>query len=206
VEGAGGMDEISDEEREDLLARFCEAITVEEGLRAGDPETRMKVDLRMPDPALGTGERERWRIRTVRSRLAHAPFGSEVLAAFHGAELKKGRCLTVVDLANDSRVASLMAWHFEAPPARGGSKRPHLVVALAIATDGEGEVLAEYKVSAWLLCLVGLAIDRCTVAKGHIGVVIDKAIDLESEDLREFGFRRGPRKDGYGGDYWVLSA
>jgi hypothetical protein len=200
------MDEISGAEREALLDRFSEAITVEEGLRAGDPETRVKVDLRMPDPTPGTGERERWRIRTAKGRLARAPFASEVLAAFHGAEAKKGRCLTVVDLGNQSRVASLMAWHFEAPPARGGSRRPHLVVALAIASDAEGEVLASYMVSAWLLCLVGLAIDRQTLGKGQIGVVIDKAIDLEVDDLQEFGFRRGPQKDGYEGDYWVLSA
>jgi hypothetical protein len=206
VERSGGTDEVSGAEREVLLDRFCKAITVEEGLRAGDPETRVKVDLRMPDPTAGTGERERWRIRTARGRLARAPFETGVLAAFHGADAKKGRCLTVVDLANDSRVASLMAWHFEPPPGRGGTKRPHLLVALAIASDAEDQVLASYMVSAWLLCLVALAIDRCTVAKGQIGVVIDKAIDIGTDDLREFGFRRGPQKDGYEGDYWVLSA
>ncbi|HEY8945436.1 MAG TPA: hypothetical protein VIM73_14295, partial [Polyangiaceae bacterium] len=170
------------------------------------PETRVRIDLRLPNPGTRPGARERWRIRTARHRLAHAPFGSDVLAAFHGAEAEKGRRLTVVDLANENRVASLMAWHFEAPRSQGGSTRPHLVVALAIASDAEGDLRAEYMTSAWLLCLVGLAIDRCTVAKGQIGVVIDKAIDLSIDDLQAFGFTRGPKKDGYKGDYWVLRA
>lgn len=199
--------EVSAEERGELLDIFSEAITVEEGRRAGDPETRVKIDLRLPDPEATEKAKERWRIRTARHRLiARAPFGREVLAAFHGVEAQKGRRLTVVDLANDARVASLMAWHFEADPAGGGTRRPHLVVALAIASEGEGDLRAEYMVSAWLLCLVGLAIDRRTVEKGQIGVVMDKAIDLSTDDLRDFGFRRGPRKDGYEGAYWVLSA
>jgi hypothetical protein len=88
----------------------------------------------------------------------------------------------------------------------GGSARPHLVVALAIASDADGDLRAEYMTAARLLCLVGLAIDRCTVEKGQIGVVVDNAIDLPTDDLREFGFARGPKKDGYKGDYWVLRA
>lgn len=204
--GSAGEDEGPGEDRETLLDRLSEGITVEEGRRAGDPETRVRIDLRLPDPATSSGARERWRIRTAHHRLARAPFGSDVLAAFHGAEAEKGRRLTVVDLVNENRVASLMGWHFEAPRSRGGSTRPHLVVALAIASDAEGDLRAEYVTSAWLLCLVGLAIDRCTVEKGQIGVVIDKAIDLSTDDLREFGFTRGPKKDGYKGDYWVLRA
>lgn len=204
--GSTGENEASDNDREVLLDRLSEGITVEEGRRAGDPETRVKIDLRLPESDSGTGAQERWRIRTARHRLARAPFGSNVLAAFHGADGEKGRRLTVVDLVNENRVASLMAWHFEAPRSRGGSARPHLVVALAIASDADGDLRAEYMTSALLLCLVGLAIDRCTVEKGQIGVVIDNAIDLSTGDLREFGFTRGPKKDGYKGDYWVLRA
>ena len=190
-----------------LLERFAEAIVVEAGRRDGDPETRIRVDLRYPDlSGKQEGAPGRWQLRTARTRLARAPFSRETLAAFHGAEAQKGRRLTAVDLRNESRVAALMAWHFESRPGQGGSRRPHLVVALALAEDARGELRGEYLVACWLLCLIGLAIDRRTVAKGRIGVVLDAAIALSREELIALGFKRGRRRGGYEGDYFELSA
>ncbi|HMJ71924.1 MAG TPA: hypothetical protein VK471_01020 [Solirubrobacterales bacterium] len=114
--------------------------------------------------------------------------------------------MTAVDLRNESRVAALMAWHFEASSSQGGSQRPHLVVALGLAQDAPGALRAEYLVACWLLCLVGLAIDRRTVAKGRIGVVLDAAIALPEGELGALGFRRGSQRNGYSGDYFELPA
>ena len=47
---------------------------------------------------------------------------------WHGADGAKGRRLLAGDLANDNRVAAVLAWHFE-PDASG---RPHLVTAAAV--------------------------------------------------------------------------
>jgi hypothetical protein len=99
-----------------------------------------------------------------------------------------------------------MAWHFEASSAQGGSQRPHLVVALGLARDARGLLHAEYLVACWLLCLVGLAIDRRTVAKGRIGVVLDTAIALPEAELGALGFKRGSQRNGYSGDYFELPA
>jgi len=75
-----------------------------------------------------------------------------------------------------------------------------------VAEDAVGPLRGEYLVACWLLCLVGLAIDRRTVAKGRIGVVLDAAIDLSPEELEAFDFKRGRRRDGYSGNYLELSA
>lgn len=191
--------------RDELMEALAAAVVVEPGRRAGSEETRVGVDLRFPDPG-DAGGRERWRLRSVRHRLAGAPFGRDVLSAFHGADAAKGRRLAAFDLVNEERAAALMAWHFEARAADGGSRRPHLVVALALAHDAKDILRGEYLVACWLLCLIGLAIDRRTVAKGRIGVVCDAAIDLSAGDLAGLGFRRGRRRDGYGGDYFELVA
>ncbi|HEX6687599.1 MAG TPA: hypothetical protein VF085_02910 [Solirubrobacterales bacterium] len=193
--------------RNSLLDRFADAITVEGGRRDGSAETRIRLDLRHPDVADSPDKGfERWRLRTARHRLARAPFSRETLTAFHAAEAQKGRRLIAVDLQNDSRVAALMAWHFEARPAQDGSRRPHLVVALGPAQDADGALRAEYLVACWLLCLIGLAIDRRTVAKGCIGVVLDTAIALPKDELGALGFRRGSQRNGYSGDYFELPA
>ncbi len=99
-----------------------------------------------------------------------------------------------------------MAWHFETSSAQGGSQRPHLVVALGLAGDARGVLRAEYLVACWLLCLIGLAIDRRTVAKGRIGVVLDAAIALPEGELGTLGFKRGSQRNGYAGDYFELLA
>lgn len=193
--------------RDLLLDHFAEAIAVEGGRRDGGPETRIRLDLRYPDlSGEQEGQPERWRMRTTRHRLARAPFSRETLAAFHGAEAQKGRRLTAVDLRNESRVAALMAWHFEPRPAQSGSRRPHLMVALGAAQDAPGMLGGEYLVACWLLCLIGLAIDCRTVEKGRIGVVLDAAIAPSREELIALGFKRGPRRGGYEGNYFELVA
>lgn len=190
-----------------LIDRLAEAILVEGGRRDGSAETRVTIDLRYPELPCGEEDgRERWRLRTARHRLVRAPFSRAALAAFHGAEAQKGRRLTAVDLRNQGRVAALMAWHFEPRPRQGGSRRPHLVTALSLTHDAEGPLRGEYLVACWLLCMIGLAIDRQTVAKGRIGVVLDVAIALEQAELAELGFRRGRKRDGYTGKYYELAA
>ena len=195
-------------QRNVLVDRFAEAIVVEGGRRDGSAETRVTIDLRHPELPDGgeQGRPERWRLRTARHRLVRAPFSRAALAAFHDAEVLKGRRLTAVDLRNQGRVAALMAWHFEPRPGQGGSRRPHLVTALSLSHDVEGPLRGEYLVACWLLCMIGLAIDRRTVEKGRIGVVLDAAIVLDKTELADLGFRRGKRRGGYSGEYYELVA
>lgn len=65
---------------------------------------------------------------------------------------------------------------------------------------------AEYLVALWLLVCVGAAIDRRTIGRGRVGVVRDRAIDVDLADLKLLGFRRGRKADGYDGDYYVFEA
>lgn len=51
-----------------------------------------------------------------------------------------------------------------------------------------------------------MAIDRRTVAKGRIGVVLDAAIALPEGELETLGFKRGSQRNGYAGDYFELLA
>jgi hypothetical protein len=193
--------------RDSLLDDLAAEVVVVGGRRDGSPETRIAIDVRYPNVLNEQeGQPERWRLRTARRRLERAPFSRETLTAFHGAKPEKGRRLTAVDLRNQNRVAALMAWHFEPRPAQGGSRRPLLVVALALAGDTQGTLRGEYLTACWLLCLIGLAIDRRTVAKGRIGVVLDAAIALSREELAALGFKRGRRRGGYSGDYFELVA
>lgn len=193
------------DQRGPLLDRFAGAITVEGGRRDGGAETRIRLDLCHPDVAyLPDRHSARWRLLTARHRLARAPFPRKTLTVFHSAEAQKGRRLTAVDLRNENRVAALMAWHFEGRPAQGGSRLPHLVVALGLTQDAHDTLRADYLVACWLLCLIGLAIDRRTVAKGHIGVVLDAAIALSEDELGALGFRRGSQRSGYSGNYFEL--
>ena len=115
--------------RNDLIARLAAALAVDEGRRSGDPETRVSLDHRLPDP--GPDERSpraRWRLATSGARLYPPPVAREPMTVWHSADGAKGRRLLAGDLANDNRVAAVLAWHFE-PDASG---RPHLVTAAAV--------------------------------------------------------------------------
>jgi len=65
---------------------------------------------------------------------------------------------------------------------------------------------AEYVIALWLLVCVAAAIDRRTILRGRIGLVRDRAIELDVARLELIGFRRGRRTDGYDGDYYVFNA
>jgi hypothetical protein len=193
--------------RDALVSDFAKAITVADGRRAGSKETRLAIDLRYPDVGRECeGRPARWRLRTERNRLAHSHFPRPALVAFHRADPQKGRRLIVADLRNENRAVALMAWHFDAASSRGGRGRPHLVVALAFEQEVCGRLRGEYLVACWLLCLIGLAIDRRTVRKGRIGVELDAAIAVNRHDLAALGFTKGSRRAGYRGNYFELSA
>lgn len=157
----------------------------------------------MPNPSEGEpSARARWRLATSGARLYPPPVAREALATWHSADAAKGRRLLAGDLANDNRVASLLAWHFE-PDTSG---RPHLVTAAAVRPDVARDLTAEYLVALWLLVCVAAAIDRRTIQRGRVGLVRDNAIDVDLADLKLLGFRRGRKTDGYDGDYYVFEA
>lgn len=189
--------------RSDLIGRFAAALVVDEGRRRGDPETRVSLDHRLPDPGRGEpSPRARWRLATSGARLYPPPVGRETLSAWHSADGAKGRRLLAGDLANDNRVAALLAWHFE-PDTSG---RPHLVTAAATRAGVDRALEAEYLLALWLLVCVAAAIDRQTIRRGRVGFVRDSAIDVDLAVLQLLGFRRGRKSDGYGGDYYVFEA
>lgn len=188
--------------RGDLIGRFATALAVEEGRRAGDPETRIAFDHLLPPPEAEGPSRARWRLATSGARLYPPPVTRDPLSVWHGADGTKGRRLLASDLANDNRVAALLAWHFE-PDTSG---RPHLVTAAAVRQGIDRALEAEYLVAVWLLMCVALAIDRRTIRRGRIGLVRDRAIELDAAQLALLGFRRGRRAGGYEGDYYVFEA
>jgi hypothetical protein len=189
-------------DRSDLIVRLAGVLSVDEGRRTGDPETRVSLDHRLPDPGSGGTPRARWRVSTSRARLYPPPVVRAPLTSWHGADGGKGRRLLAGDLANDNRVAALLAWHFE-PDTSG---RPHLVTSAAVRAGVDSAVEAEYFVALWLLVCVAAAIDRRTIQRGRIGLVRDSAIDVDLADLKLLGFRRGRKADGYDGDYYVFEA
>jgi hypothetical protein len=190
----------------DLIRRFERALTVHHGRRAGEPETRVGLDHRLPDPSAGGAAPARWRLATSAGRLYPPPAPSEAMKAWHMAEGRKGRRLLASDLRNDNRVAAVLAWHFE-PGGSSGSQRPHLIIAAAIRKDVEDQALrAEYLVALWLLVCVVVAIDRRTIKAGRVGLVLDGAIALPVATLTGLGFKRGRKRAGYRGDYYTLAA
>jgi hypothetical protein len=182
--------------RRDLVRRFEGAVRVESGRRAGDPETAIAIDHLLPDPAkLGAG-RARWRLATARTRLARFPVGTDALAEWHRADARKGRRLIASDLRNKNRAGAILSWHYE--PRRGRNQRPHLITSLAVRHDVGPDLRAEYMVALWLLTCVALAIDRRTIRRGRVGVVLDNAIELDAAELAAFGLTRGVRKEKWG--------
>jgi hypothetical protein len=77
------------------------------------------------------------------------------------------------------------------------------VTSAAVRDGVGGQLRAEYMVALWLLVCVAIAIDRRTIRYGRIGLVRDNGIALAEEHLKTLGFRRGPKRDGYAGDYFV---
>jgi hypothetical protein len=184
----------------ELVERLAAAITVTGGRRGGDPETRIQLDHLIPPPGVLASGRARWRLATSQSRLYPPPAGRAALSSWHAAEGAKGRRLLASDLANNSRVAALLSWHFEAP-----SGRPHLVTSAAISIGAGVDLEAEHLTALWLLFCVTAAIDRLTVNRGEVGLVRDSAVELDESQLRAFGLTPGRKRGGYKGDYWVFA-
>ncbi len=176
---------------------------IEEGRRSGDAETRLSLDHRLPAPGGDDpSPQARWRLATSGARLYPPPVAREPMSAWHSADGAKGRRLLAGDLANDHRVAAVLAWHFE-PDTSG---RPHLITAAAAREGVDRLIEAEYAVALWLLVCVAAAIDRRTIARGRVGLVRDSAINVDLDVLKLLGFRRGRRADGYDGGYYVFEA
>jgi len=80
---------------------------------------------------------------------------------------------------------------------------------VVIRQDAAGAVRGEYTVMLWYLLLIVAAIDRRTVNRRRVGIVLDNAIVLVPDELRALGLRRGPStKHGGHADraYYELSA
>ena len=185
----------------ELVDRLVAVITITGGRRAGDPETRVHLDHLMPSPDdLGSGP-ARWRLSTSQRHLYPPPVSREPLRAWHAADGTKGRRLLAADLAAGRRVAALLSWHFEA-----GRRRPHLVTSAAVRSAVSDEVRVDYLVALWLLLCTGLAIDRLTIERGQIGLVLDNAIELAPDELAVLGLVRRSTRGGYRGDYLVFDA
>jgi hypothetical protein len=182
-----------------LIDRFAAALTVSDGRRAGDPETRVRLDHLMPAPG-ATPSPARWRLMTYDRRLYPPPVSREPLRAWHSAEGAKGRRLLALDLLS-GRTAALASWHFE---PGGPEARPHLVTSAAVAAQAVGDLHTEYLVALELLVCIVLAIDERTVQRGAIGLARDSAIELDASQLNDMGFVPAPRRGGYSGDYWWL--
>jgi hypothetical protein len=117
-----------------------------------------------------------------------------------------GRRLVAADLHSDNRVAAVLAWHFEAKPARG-ARRPHLITAAAVRKDLNDLALrSEYLVALWLLMCVAAAIDRKTGQVGRVGLVQDAGIALTAAEIADLGLQRGRMSDGYKGEYYTFGA
>jgi len=181
----------------ELVDRLATVITVSDGRRAGDPETRVHLDHLIPSPDVPAGP-ARWRLATSRKHLFPPPVSREPLKAWHAADGAKGRRLLAVDLAVQDRVAALLSWHFDA------GRRPHLVTSAAVRSDVPERVRSDYLAPLWLLFCATAAIDRLTIDRGEVGVVLDNAIDLEASDLDHLGLVRGSARRGYAGDYFVF--
>jgi hypothetical protein len=185
---------------EKLVARLVTVITVTGGRRGGDPETRVQLDHLMPSPDALDGGTARWHLLTSGKRLFPPPVSREPLQVWHAADGSKGRRLLAADLSRQDQIAAILSWHFES-----SGPRPHLVTSAAVRLGIPPRRRVEYLVALWLLLCAALAIDRVTVQRGHIGVVLDNAIELDAAELATLGLVRGSSRRGYRGDYFVLA-
>lgn len=120
--------------RDDLIGRLERALTVRQGRRGRETETRIELDHLLPSPSTGSNRPPRWRLATTTARLYPPPMSSEPMRAWRIAEGRKGRRLLAGDLREDNRVVAILAWRFESG-ASGGVRRPHLITAAAVRQD-----------------------------------------------------------------------
>jgi hypothetical protein len=188
-------------------------VTVQKGRRDGGHETRVSLRWALPAPPAPLPDddrldaRVRFVLETTGKRLGFWDGDRQALEQWHRARRDggtKGRCLIARDQQDGGRPAAILAWHYDPKPERG-PRHPHLITAIALP-DVDGPLRAEFLLAAWLLTRVTLVIDAKTSRHRRVGVVRDNAIALSLEDLKLLDFRKGPRRDGYNGDYWVLNA
>jgi hypothetical protein len=169
-------------DRGELIKRLAAALVISDARRAGDPQTRVRLDHYMPSTS-NLGSAVRWRLYTPRHRLIGVPSPEGARSAWHRADAAKGRRLIAVDVRNSNRVAAFLSWHFEDPDvkpprAKAGRRRPHLITSVCVREDATGRLRGEYMTAALLLTLVVSAIDVVTVAHGRVGVIEDAGIVL----------------------------
>jgi hypothetical protein len=186
-----------------VVERLAEVIAVTGGRRAGDPETRVRLDHLIPSPPDLEVGRVRWRLLSTQARLYPSPVSREALAVWHSADGVKGRRLLVRDASNDMQAAAILSWHFE-PSGRGRGARPHLVTSSAVRSGASGRLREDYLLALWLLFCAAGAIDLLTVRRAEVGLVRDNAIDLSPTELSLLGLAPGRQRGGYPGDYWVF--
>ena len=182
-------------DRDELIKRLAAALVISDARRAGDPQTRVRLDHYMPSTS-GLGSAVRWRLYTPRHRLIGVLSPEPARSVLHRADAAKGRRLIAVDVRNSNRVAAFLSWHFEDPAikpprAKAGRRRPHLITSVCVREDATGRLRGEYMTAALLLTLVVSAIDVVTVAHGRVGVIEDAGIVLTPGELDEFGFTPG---------------
>jgi hypothetical protein len=182
-------------DRDDLIKRLAAALVISDARRAGDPQTRVRLDHYMPSTSR-LGSVVRWRLYTPRHRLIGVPSPEPARSAWHHADAAKGRRLIAVDVRNSNRVAAFLSWHFEDPAikpprAKAGRRRPHLITSVCVREDAAGRLRGEYMTAALLLTLVVSAIDVVTIAHGCVGVVEDAGIVLTPGELDGLGFTPG---------------
>jgi hypothetical protein len=78
------------------------------------------------------------------------------------------------------------------------------VTSAALRSRISESVRVDYLVALWLLVCAALAIDRLTIQRGHLGLVLDNAIELDRAELDDLGLVRGSTRRGYAGDYFVF--
>jgi hypothetical protein len=93
--------------RDALITRLANAITVSDARRAGDPETRVRLDHYMPSPGAAEGSFARWRLYTAGHRLIGVPSPEAARSAWHRADAAKGRRLIAADLRNANRALTV---------------------------------------------------------------------------------------------------
>jgi len=193
-----------------LIDELAGCLTISQARWHGDPQTVVHIDRLIPMLAVpkGTAENEndgadadaRWRVLTAKpSHLYGFPAPASALEEFHRADARKGRRLLVRDL-DVGHIAAVMSWHFEkGPTEQAGAQRsrrrrlrPHLITSMVVRQDTIVPVRGEYTVMLWYLLLIVAAIDRRTVNRRRVGVVVDSAIVLTPDELRTLGLRKGP--------------
>jgi hypothetical protein len=184
--------------RGDLIARIAAALVIEGGRRSGDPETRVGLDHRLPDPGRDDpSPRARWRLATSSARLYPPPVARKPLSVWHCADGAKSRRRLAGDLANDNRVRRCSRGTSSRTQAAGHIWSPRPPFARASIGRSRPSTSSRSGCSC-------ASPRRSIAARSLAGASGLSAIDVDLATLKLLGFRRGRRADGYHGDYYVV--